>query len=242
MVIRILVFMFLAIGASAQENHQWLIQGDNSYKSGNFNQAEEAYKKANESKSEVKSQYNLGNSVYNQERFEEAIDYYQGAVSKALTPEQKSKALYNLGNAHYMAQQYDKSIDAFKGALKINPDDLDAKKNLSLAQQQLLMQQQQREEQQNQQEGEKSDEQQEGQQPQEQQDAPEDQDSEQQEGSPQEAQESDQPPKEQTSPEHEDIGKEEAERLLRIMEQEDLKVQEKLRRSSGRKNKSNKEW
>lgn len=245
----------------AQESHKWLLQGDQAYQDGNLIEAEEAYKKASELDREVKSQFNLGNTVYNQERYDEAIEFYQNAVGRAQNAQQKSDAYYNLGNANFMAQKFDESIKAYKESLKLDPEDLDAKKNLRMAQK--LMQMQQQQQQQQQQEGDENNEEQQQEQQQQQQEeqegdksdkeqqqeGDENKEEDQQEQQQQEGdQEIDNENEEQSTADGEpseqgqDLSKEEAARLLEIMEQEDQKVQEKLRRSSGRKNKSEKEW
>lgn len=257
----LIIFLFgitLAPGGFSQESHQWLLEGDDLYRKGEFEKAEEAYRKAAEAQPELKSKYNLGNTVYHQTRYDEAVDYYKDAISRATDAGHRSQAYYNLGNAHFMAQQFDKSVKAYKEALKLDPDDRDAKKNLSMAQRLLKQQQQQQQqggeqgegEQQEQQESQASDSE-ESQEQQEQQSSSEQQ-QEKKEGKEdresegdQESANGEQQDEQDTSQgngDKKDLSKEEAARLLRIMEQEDQKVQEKLRRSSGRKNKSEKEW
>lgn len=255
----LLIFLFISNAhfiCGQEDPHKWLITGDAYYKKGEYYEAEEAYRKASEIEPGVKSKYNLGNSVYNQTRYDEAIDHYQRAVESADNPDHKSSAYYNLGNAHYMAQQYDKSVDAYKEALKINPDDIDAKKNLTLAQKLLKRQQQQ---QQQSQDNQDQDQKQKEQEQQQQDNSNQKESEEDQTGKSEESEEESEKEQNEESESEgddkneentstgkddpkQDLSREEAARLLKIMEQEDQKVQEKLRRSSGRKNKSAKEW
>ena len=242
-----LTLICLVSTLQAQDRHTLLREGDKAYQEGDFSAAEEAYKKASGKEADIQSEYNLGNSLYQQQRFEEAVEEYQDAVNRAASPEEKSQAYYNLGNTYFMNQDVEKSIENYKNALKINPKDIDAKKNLSMAKKVLQqMQQQQQQQQQDQQQEEQNQEDQEQEQ-QDQQSAPqeeqnegeEEQEQEQQQESEQQGEEENEP---QPQPGEEDVSKEEAERLLQIMDQEDKRVQEKMRRTTGRKNKSNKKW
>jgi len=223
----ILGFMQVSLAQSA---HKKLREGDLLYDQGEFLAAEEAYRKAGAKDEEAKADYNLGNAIYQQERYDEAVKYYEAAAEAAKDPAEKANAYYNLGNTHFKAQALDKSIDAYKNALKLEPDDLDTKKNLTMALQKLRQQQQQQQQQQPQQQQNKDQQQQ---QPQPQEDQQKQNPQQQNAQSQQEAQ-----PKES----NEDLTKEEAEELLRIIDNEDSKVQEKLRKSTANPKKPVKDW
>ena len=49
-------------------------------------------------------------------------------------PEIAEKAYYNLGNISFNDEQYDQSIALYKSALRLNPDNMEARENLRLAQ------------------------------------------------------------------------------------------------------------
>lgn len=222
-------FCCLGFVVFGQSQHKMLRNGDLMYDQGEFLAAEEAYRKASEAKESAQAQYNIGNAIYNQERYDEAVKHFEAAAESASDPQLKSQAFHNLGNTHFKAQALDKSVEAYKQALKLNPSDIDTKKNLTLALQKLQQQQQQ---QQQQQEGDNQQEQQKEEQQQEQPQQPQDQQQQQQQQEEQpRPQESDQ-----------DLTKEEAEELLRIIDAEDSKVQEKLRKSSGNPAKPKKDW
>lgn len=213
--------LFLQI-AVAQSAHQFLRQGDKSYESEAYTQAEENYRKSLEKKNSVQGNYNLGNTIYKQERYEEAVSRYEAAARVAEDDLAKALAYHNLGNAFYKQQSYEKSIDAYKNSLRLNPKDIETKKNLALAQRQLQIQQQkqQQQEQQNQQQEQQQDQQQQPEQNQQQQ-------QDQQNSQPEQPQ---------------DLSKEEARKLLEIMEQEEQKVQQKLRKAQTKPNRSTKDW
>ncbi len=87
-----------------QADYPWLRFGDQFYENGSYTDAETAYRKALEEKEKPTTSYNLGNTVYNQNRIPEAIQQYQKSIEATKDPLLKSKAYYNLGNAHYQSQ------------------------------------------------------------------------------------------------------------------------------------------
>ena len=132
----------------SQADYPWLRVGDELYERQAYTDAETAYRKALEEKEKPTTSFNLGNTIYNQNRIPEAIQQYQKSIESSDDPALKSKAWYNLGNAHYQNQEYDKSIQAYIESLKLQPEDEEAKKNLTLALRQYQQQQQQQQQQQ----------------------------------------------------------------------------------------------
>ncbi len=221
-----MVLMFFGIfglAASAQSAHQFLRQGDKSYDTEAYTQAEENYRKSLEKKNSVQGNYNLGNAIYKQERYEEAVSRYEAAARVADDDLAKALAYHNLGNAYFKQQNYEKSIDAYKSSLRLNPKDIETKKNLALAQRQLQIQQQQQK--QNQQDKQQQQEQQQDQQQQ-----------------PEQQQQQNQQDQSSGQEQPQDLSKEEARKLLEIMEQEEQKVQQKLRKAQTKPNRSTKDW
>jgi len=135
----ILVFITLFFSGAllAQSSHKLLRSGDNAYEDDNFQAAEERYRKALEEKNTTKGAYNLGNSIYQQKRFDEAIRHYSNAAETAKDNTTKSKAYHNLGNSLYAKQDFEESINAYKNALRLDPKDVETKFNLGQAQRQL---------------------------------------------------------------------------------------------------------
>lgn len=238
---------------SAQTAHKHLRSGDKSYEQQNYSKAEENYRKAVSKDNSPKSNYNLGNAVYQQEKYKEAVKHYQTTAQNAKESSVKSKAFYNMGNAHLNAyqkaegeeakdkQQHLKdAIDAYKHALRNNPKDMDAKHNLTMAMQEMKQQQQQN--QQNKDQNKKNQNQQnEDNKNKEQQNKDKGQQDQQQQNQPQN-QDQNQPQQQDGKTEEQEINKQEAEKLLQIMNDEERKVQEKLNKSKSKKSKSNKDW
>ncbi|MFT4534995.1 MAG: Ca-activated chloride channel family protein [Saprospiraceae bacterium] len=240
----IILLLILVNSLSAQSSHDLLMEGDNLFNKEQYNLAEDKYRKASETDKSGKANYNLGNTLYNQERYEEALNQYQSALTSN-DPNVVSKAYYNLGNTHFQNQKYQESIQSFKNALKYNGEDQDTKENLMLAKQMLKQQQQQEQQQQqnqdqNQDENKDQEQQEQQQQEQEQQ---EDQEQEEEQESQSESQESeDQKEQEAEQADKKDLDKEDARKLLEIIDNEEKKVQEKLRKMKGNSKKPKKDW
>ena len=89
------VFALSSYTSLQAQHHKSLIKADRFYESGEYHLAEENYRKARESERELKSTFNLGNAVYKQERFEEAVDHYTSAAQLAPDNTKRSDAYYN---------------------------------------------------------------------------------------------------------------------------------------------------
>lgn len=227
----------------SQSNHKNLREGDKSYYQQEYLKAEENYRKALEKDAaSVNGNHNLGNALYNQERYEEAAKYFESAALQANDKAKKAMSFHNLGNSYLsqlsgvgnpeQAQELlNQSIDAYKQSLKLNPKDEATKYNLAYAQkmqQEMAKQPQQQPQQPNQ-----------GNSP-----PPPPQDNEPQDDDNQEKQ----PPKDEPKPDeqqqkpNDNMTKEEAERLIKIMEEEERKVQERMNKKGQKGNSSGKDW
>jgi len=101
------------------------------YKSGDYKTAYEYYKKAqvdNPQNNVLK--YNMANSAYKSGKYTEAEQSFKSLSSSEISNELKSKALYNLGNTYYKQAKLQDAEKSYLDSLKLNKDDLSAKKNL----------------------------------------------------------------------------------------------------------------
>jgi tetratricopeptide (TPR) repeat protein len=217
--------MLLALFSTSlfsQNDHKFLREGDRLYRQKETVAAEEAYRKALEKSASPKAWYNLGNAVYNQGRFEESANNFQQSIDKTNNTSQKANAYYNLGNALYQKGNFKGSIDAYKQALRIKPGDPETQHNLSVALKKQQQQQQQQQEQEQRQQDNKQDQQQQQQQ--------------QQSGNQNKSQQ------DQGKSTQKNLSKEEAEALLNIMDEEEKKVQSKLRQAGKPNSQVKKDW
>jgi tetratricopeptide (TPR) repeat protein len=177
-------------------------------------------------------------------RFEEAATQFERSSIIASSDDQKADAFYNMANTFLQEQNLEGAIENYKQAIKLNPADMDARRNLYLAKlmqkQQQEQEQQQQQQQQQEQQQEQDQSQSEDQQQQEQQENDESQQQEEQQQS--EESQVDNNNEESAAEEAQELNKEDAENLLQIIENEEKRVQEKLRKVSGSKKKPEKDW
>lgn len=220
----------MVVSLNGQDAHRLLRDGDQRYQKGGYAEAEEYYRKSLARSNSANGHFNLGNSVYRQGRFPEAVGQFEQAARQAPSDAKKAEAYFNLGNAHFEAGNLEKSIEAYKNALRNDPSDIAAKYNLTLAQKKLLQQTPPPPQPQQSPKNEPSKQQppsQAGQQPR------------QQNG---EASQSAESPSGNPGEGGQNLSREEAEALLRIAGQEEKKVQARMRKDPGQGAKSKKDW
>lgn len=202
----------------AQREASDVRKGNREYKSENFSGAEVDYRRALQTnKDSYEAHYNLGDALYRQEKYADALEAYETAARSLDKKEDKtrySKVMHNIGNCHFAAQQYDKAVSAYQESLRANPKDNETRYNLVKAMEMLQQQQQQQQEQQQQQQNE---------------DQQQDEDQQQQQQQQQQQNEN-------------EMDKETAEQILQALEQDEQDTQEKLQRQQGKKRRVEKEW
>lgn len=214
------VFLLLAVGASAQkEERDFIRKGNRLFNDSVFVDAEVNYRKALEvnPKSTV-SMYNLGNTLSQQQKFQDAMEQYVSASSIEKDKSKLAQIYHNMGVLFQAGKDYAKAVDAYKMSLRNNPKDDETRYNLALAQKMLKDQQQ---EQQNQDQNQDKDQQK--------QDQKQDQNKDQQKDQKKdEKKDQQQPPK----PEKQDnkMSKENAEQLLNSVMQDEKDVQDKVKK------------
>lgn len=142
----LLIFLITitALTAEAQSERKFVRQGNKYYEqaakdtsridSVMFNKAEIEYRKALEKKpDDQKWNFNLADALYKQMKFEESSEKFKEIAESTNDKTEKSRALHNLGNSLLMNNKLDESIEAYKEALRNNPSDLETKYNLLYA-------------------------------------------------------------------------------------------------------------
>jgi tetratricopeptide (TPR) repeat protein len=229
----LLLFMAVTIGANAQ--YKDIRQGNRDYHKGNFSEAESEYKESLNKKYNDKAQFNLGNTYYQQKDYAEAANCFGSVTDRNVSKSVEAKAYYNLGNSMMEQQKYQEAFDAYKKSLKLNPDDEDARYNLEYARQKLILQeQQQQQQQQDQQNQDNKDDQQEQQ-----------QDQQQQQQQQQNQEEQEQQQQQQQQQQEQQMSKEDAERMLQALENQEKLTMDKMNEAKAekmQKRKIQKDW
>lgn len=223
--------------AHAQSVRSLVNGGNDLYAERNYTDAAVNYRKALEKDiTLVPGHFNLGNALYRQEKFDEAITSYEEAVRKSETPGAKAKAYYNLGDAYIKAQKYDEAIRAFTESLKLNPNDADAKYNLSYA----LMKKREQQNQQSKQNQQDKNQQQQQQDKQNQDQQKQDQNKNDQQNQQDKNQQNQQQPQRQQQERM--MSRADAERILDVLKNSEKEVQKKLRQRVAGRPRTEKDW
>src|SRR5690554_3915107 len=211
----LLLLTAAASNTAAQEERPHVRRGVALLEQERFAEAEAEFRSALQLKpSSSEAAYNLGTALFRQEKYDEALQQLQATTPFANDDEQRLASLFhNLGNSYLFGQNIDQSIEAYKQALRHNPLDDETRYNLIAAMKLKDEQEEQEEEQQDQQEQEQQEQQE---QEQEQQEQEQEQEQEQQDQQQQQQQES------------EGISRENAERLLQALEEDEKELLEKM--------------
>ena len=206
------------------------------------------------SKAEAKAPYdytpnfNQGDALYSNKKYEDAGKKYMEALTNAKTDNQKAEIWHNMGNSYLQQKKYKQSVEAFKKSLLLNPNDNDTRYNLAYAMTKLKQQQQQQKK--NQQKNDKNKKQnkdKKNQKNKQQQQKNKDQQKKQQQQKQQNQQKDQQKQgqqKQQQPQQAKNLNKEQAERLLKALQSQDQKLQEKYnkRKFKATKTKVDKDW
>ncbi len=219
--ITLILFPFLTY---SQTVRSIIKDGNKAYDEKRYIDAEVAYKKALEKNPNSNvAQYNLGNTHYKQQRYNEALQHYVKAEQNFSSDEDRAAAWYNIGNTLYQGQQYTEAVKAYKKALRYKPGDTDALYNLHMALEKIKQQNQQQKQQHKQQQKQQDQQKQQQQQQQQQ---------------PQQRQQQQQP---QLSKKQQ-IPKEEAERILEAIRNNEKEIQKNLRKREAVRSRVEKDW
>lgn len=133
---KIAVYLFVMISGIvfSQKKDKDLPKGNEEFVNKDYVNAEADYR-VSQSKSPTKatSSYNLGNSIYRQKQIAEAKTFYLKAIKNAKTLPQKHYAYHNLGNVYMSEKDYTNAVEAYKNALRNNPADEETRYNYALA-------------------------------------------------------------------------------------------------------------
>ena len=244
------VFLVLPPPLQGETLSRKIEKGSSLYQEEQYDEAMKSFVDAQiESPEEPKLKYNLANTHYKMNNYEEAVKNYQDVAATAQDIQLEEKSLYNIGNALYRQGKLEEAIEYYKKALELDPDDQDAKYNLEFVREEIkrrLNQAKEREEKQEEekqsceQEGEQE-QQSEGNQEQQQEDQQKEQQNQQQtqqQEMKQEEQESGGAKPAQAKP----MTPEEAERWLQSLKEGKKKPPQQEKRSGARSFKPDKDW
>ena len=137
-----MLMLMTAISANAQNDRDYIREGNRNFRSGKFAEAEVSYRKSMEKNPRnPQAAYNLGNALFAQKKDSAAVVAYESGVQLETSAIRKSMGYHNMGVVCQSHKMYSEAIEAYKNALRLNPKDDEARYNLELCKKQQKNQQ-----------------------------------------------------------------------------------------------------
>lgn len=134
----------------AQQERKHIRNGNREFAEEKYLDSEIEYRKALDKKNlSFEGQFNLGDALFKQEKYDEALEQFQILAGTETNPQNLAQVHHNIGNSYMALGKIPEAIEAYKNSLRNNPMDNDTRYNLIAAQK--MLQQQQQQNQQNQQ-------------------------------------------------------------------------------------------
>ncbi len=221
-----LLLALLWFGGSlfAQGERKFIRQGNREFQKEKYSESEISYRRAlAKNKGSADAVFNTGDALYKQEKYEDAGKQFTESHRMNEEREKKASSMYNLGNSFLKSGKLKESIEAYKNSLRLDPGNMEAKYNLAYAQDRLKEQEQEQQQQNQQNQDQKNKEQDQNKDQNQEQDKKDDQKEN-------ENQDQQQPDEQQQS-----MSREDAERLLNAIANDEKEVQEKVKEAKAAK-------
>ena len=130
-----LLFLIVSFYTFSQSDPNNLVfNGNKESVKKNYIEAEVEYRKAiSKYKTTSKAAHNLGNILFENENYDEAIQEYFKTQKNSELNLEKHSAFHNLGNSYMKKKDYAQAIEAYKNALRNNSEDDETRYNYALA-------------------------------------------------------------------------------------------------------------
>ncbi len=236
--------LFSSVNLLAQSTRSLINDGVEKYDKKQYAEAEIDFRKAieNDDKS-FEGYFNLGDALYKQKRYEEAAKVFKKSNEFVKNRQAQANLFYNLGNAFLKAKKYEESIAAYKNSLQLNPNDMDAKYNLSYALKMLKQQQnqnKQNQQQKNQQNKQKNKDKNDNKNDENKNKDQKEKNKQNKEDKPKKEDQQKQKREQKSQPG--EISKEEAKRILDALKNNEAEIQKQIRKRKGKKRTTEKDW
>lgn len=243
----LLFFLFISSAiVNAQSLRSLVNDGVDKYEKESYADATVNFKKGLEKEADnFAANYNLGNSLYKQGEYEQAVKAFQNAYSLTEDDNRKAQIMHNIGNTLLKAGKIKESVGAYQNSLKLNPNDIETKYNLSYALKQLQNQQNQNKQNKNDQnKDDKNQDKQQNKDRQQNQQDKQNQDKQDQQNQQQNQENKDQQQKPQQGEQQkqDQLTKEQMQRLLQALKNKEADLQKKLRKQKAKSTNKSKDW
>ena len=127
-----------AITAFAQADKADVRKGNRQFRKGQFPEAEISYRKGVLADTmSVTARYNLANTLYREDNYDEAAKQLDSKKEIAAMSPQGADYFFNMGDVALKRQDYQTAVAAFAQSILMNPEDVKAKENFIYARQML---------------------------------------------------------------------------------------------------------
>lgn len=124
--------LLMTLAVFAQQNQ--VREGNKLYEQKKYKEAAGVYQNAlKKNPNYLPGIYNLGNALYQNKNYDASRKVYDASAKRANDRDIKASSNYNIGNTYMSEQKWKEAVEAYKQALRNNPQDEDAKYNLSYA-------------------------------------------------------------------------------------------------------------
>lgn len=237
--------MALTLEVCAQKERKFIREGNTLFETQKFEQAEVEYRKAMDKKAEsFEAAFNLADALYKQEKYDEALLQFSTLAKEQTDKEKLGQLYHNIGNTLLSMKKTDESIEAYKESLRNRPNAEETKYNLEFARHKKQQDEQNKDnqdnkdnkDQQNKDQQQNQDNKDQNKDQQDQDKDKQDKDKDQNQNKDQQDQNKDQQQQQQPGK----ISKEDAQRLLDALQNDEKKVQEKVQQQKVQEQKSKK--
>lgn len=129
----VFLLMVVSMSAVAQNDRQFIREGNKLYRQKQYAQAEVLYRKAAAQNAQNQvAVYNLGCALMMQQKDSAAVAQFEKASKQETTRIRKSKIFHNVGVICQNHQMYGDAIKAYEESLRNNPKDDETRYNLAL--------------------------------------------------------------------------------------------------------------
>lgn len=220
-ILLISLFLILTVALNAQTDKKYIRKGNREYKNDKYSESEILYRKAiDNDKPSPNAVFNIGDALYKQNKFEDAGKQFIENANMNESKEKKAAAMYNLGNSMLSAKKLKESIEAYKNSLILNPKSKEAKYNLAYAQDMLKQQEEQQKKQEQDKKDQKNDDKKQD---------PNKDKNDQNKDQQKDKDKKDDQNKENDQQQQQSISKDDAQRLLNSLANDEKNVQEKVK-------------
>ena len=240
----LLVLLLTAGSATNAQINRYLTRGNQLYDQQNYKEAAADYAKAlAKDPTNTAGMFNLGNSYYQQKQYDSSRKIMEATAKMSKDKSGQAAANYNIGNSYMAQRKWDDAINAYKETLRRNPQDPDAKYNMSYAREMAKKEQQQNKDNKDKNKQDKKD-QKKDQQKQDKKDQDKDKKDKDQQQPQDNKDQKDDKDKDQQQPQSQPskLSQQQAEQLLNALQQEEKKLQDKMKKEKGVPVKMQKDW